>query len=81
MLPAFGVFISSLVLIFILVSSAFTWVFWKKQKYLQDITEDIMNQYTGPETIYEIDEEDGDEFEVDLMGLPYNSAGAIVIRS
>lgn len=81
MLPAFGVFISLLVLIFILVSSVFTWVFWKKQKYLQDITEDIMNQYTGPETIYEIDQADGDEFEVDLMGIPYNSAGAIVIRS
>ena len=79
---ALGMFITFLVFAFILTSSVFTWIFWKKNKYyLDDITDDIMNQYVNAETIYEIDENDGDEFSVDIMGLPYNSTGAIVIRS
>ena len=81
MIPTFGMFLGFLVFAFILTSSVFTWVFWNKKKYTDDITEEIMVQYENAETVYEIDEEHGDEFSVDLVGLPYNSAGAIVIRS
>lgn len=78
---ALGMFIIFLLFAFVLTSSVFTWVFWKKRNYLDDITEEIMNQYENAETVYEVDEEHGDEFSVDIMGLPYNSTGAIVIRS